>query len=287
MRLTPRHEYERASMPAGLKSLATEDTGSSASLTDASGKGKRKHKKAKRLFSLGLENYLPVPRFPLSPHGGAKSKVLMQKLSSAPASVYGSTRATSAKKGLDVEMNTFKVKLGDGNDIGSSSTDDFLDTTALWQPEASPGPPRSSTKSPSDPSGNYQRMENEDDSWVGGSLQSLDSAQSSIDFSLGSPDSTLDDESIGDASLKPNVGRGDSHDFYQTFIEDQGIPSLSPTILPSSSQSGVRNPNPGKRPNSGQEILSSPESSASLFSYSDVPAITVSFVNDTDEITYL
>ena len=287
-------------MPGGLKYLKQDSV--SSSLSDVS-----EIKKKKRPFSLNVGELLPRPNFHLSPQGGAKSKVPVRKLPSAPSSV--SKKQKSAKARIDAfEMSTIKFKLGDGSEIGSSNTDD-LDTNLLWEPEASPELPVKSKLQ----SRGYTRVEDDE---VTGSLQSLNSSgSSSAVFSLGSPEpGNISDQGNGPfAHSTPKETTTDevhisetkqgSEEFYQTFIEgDLDSPlkssatSIPSPVLNTSLKMRISSPTPNGGPkalvnrDSGLGEISSPlsvDSEVSVFSYNDIPAITISFVNDTDEVTQL
>ena len=299
MRLAPRNEYERSSMPGGLRSLKKqENTSSSPSLTDMADV-----KSKKRPFSLGVEQYLPMPRLQLSPLGGAKNKVPLKKMSSAPGSISRKPKSTKGRLNT-LEMNTFKLTLGDGSEIGSSSTDDL---SPLWQPEASPGLPRKLH------SRGYNRMDEHEEET--GSVQSLNSSGSSAVFSLGSPDpSSVTDHEISPLSHStPKVmptgneaeqeSKNGSETFYQTFIEGDfdSNPLKSSILRPKVNanfnksvflEEGIIKGHNKKLTNrdSGLSETSttiSIDSSASRFSYSDLPAITINLVNEADEVTEL
>ena len=303
LRLAPRHEYERSSIPGRLKYLNSKQDSVSSSPSDVS-----EIKTKKRPFSLGVGELLPKPSFQLSPLGGAKSKVPIKKMPSAPSVV--SKKSKSGKTRIDsLEMNTFKLRLGDGSEIGSSSTDD-LDTSPLWEPKPSSMLPEKLRLY----HGGYNRMEEEE--VVSGSIHSLNSSgSSSAVFSLGSPDpgSIYDQESghfihstpkeiTSNEVLQRETKKG-SDAFYQTFIEGDLDSSnkSSPTSIPSPVlntifKTSISRHTPNGVPqsllnrDSGLSEISSPvsiDSEASHFSYSDLPAITISFVNETDEITQL
>ena len=303
MRLAPRTEYERSSMPGGLRSLKKQENTSfsSSSLTDMTDV-----KKKKRPFSLSVEQYLPIPRIQLSPLGGAKNKVPLKKVSSAPGSASRNAKSTKTRLNT-VEMDTFTLTLGDGSEIGSSSTDDL---SPLWQPEASPRLPSKLQ------SRGYNRMEEHEEE--GGSMPSLNSSGSSAVFSLGSPGpgSATDPEISPISHSTPKVmptgnetqreSKNGSETFYQTFLEGDfdsnplrssasGIlrPKLNAhfntSVLSQAGSSKGHNKNQTNRDSGLSEVSStiSVDSGASRFSYSDLPAITVNLVNEADEITEL
>ena len=302
MRLAPRNEYERSSMPSGLRSLKMqENTSLSSSLTDMTDV-----KKKKRPFSLSVEQHLPIPRIQLSPLGGAKNKVPLKKVSSAPGSASRNRKSTKARLNT-VEMDTFKLTLGDG-DIGSSTTDDL---SPLWQPDASPRLPSKLQ------SRGYNRMEEHEEEC--GSMQSLNSSGSSAVFSLGSPDpgGATDHEISPLSHSTPKVmptgteaqreSKNGSETFYETFVEadfDSNPPlrssassilrpklngPFSRSVFSQAGGSKGHNKNLTNRDSGLSEVSStvSVDSGASRFSYSDLPAITTNLVNEADEITEL
>ena len=304
MRLAPRNEHERSSMPGGLRSLKKqENTSSSSSFPSFTDMADVKRKK--RPFSLGVEQYLPMPRLQLSPLGGAKNKVPLKKMSSAPGSISRKPKSTKGRLNT-LETNTFKLILGDGSEIGTSSTDDL---SLLWQPEASPGLPRKLH------SRGYNRMDEHEEET--GSVQSLNSSGSSAVFSLGSPDpgSATDHEISPLSHSTPKVmptgneaereSKNGSETFYQTFIGDfdsnplrsNTSSILRPKLNANFNKSvfleeGIIKGHNKKLTNrdSGLSETSttiSIDSSASRFSYSDLPAITINLVNEADEVTDL
>ena len=323
-RLASRQEYERSSVPAGLK-LHPALKQQNASFSDISDLRNRK-----RPVSLGMERS-SKSQYYLSPHGGARSKVPISRLPSAPDSVSAlrSDSTTRSKSRIEsLEMDMFKLKLGNGSAIGSSSTDDVTMEGAVaidnsvWK--GYPPSPRLPNKKPiSEEDQEFQgsSLRNK----LGGSMQSLNSSGSSAVFSIESPPETSITGSIPNlhstpiknshnninGSFRETLPEG-SESFYQTFIErdisfspNKSIPPLtigSPTsdlASPSHRHSALSDlgssrhsalSDPGSSRNSAISDLSSPlsgESERSKFSYSDLPGMNMTFINDRDEVTEL
>ncbi len=282
-------------MPAGLKSLVKKDS-TSTSLTDIS-EAKKKNQKKKRPFSLGIENYLPMPQIHLSPLGGAISKLPAHSRQRLSSPADSETLGDSKGKLDSLEMDTFKVILGDGTEIGSSSTDDVHDAIVRQCAGREYLKPYDS---PLSRSRSHQRIQE-----LLGSVAQSGSSENEGVLSL-SPTGTDSTEDGCDPILHstPKLSKTEkfwdplqtgSEKFHQTFIVDQprspGHSQASSATIPSPSlnasfRSDTLSPTASFTTKSWSSF-SSLESSASHFSYSDIPAITVTVVNETDEVTQL